>query len=165
MLKIKKNENITIDEDAEKYLLNISNNNVKILFNDMEKFKLLEQNITLDLVKQICTNINFLSFQEYTNLIKNNNLNESIQILLNIYDKGYSVMDILCNYYFFIKIYEDLTETQKYDIIPFICKYIAIFHNIHEDEIELSLFTNSLIKKIQYVNNIYNVSDIKDSDS
>ena len=25
------------------------------------------------------------------------------------------------------------------------CKYISIFHNIHEDEIELSLFTNNLI--------------------
>jgi hypothetical protein len=38
-----------------------------------------------------------------------------------------------------------ITEQQKYNIIPYICKYITIFHNIHEDEIELSLFTNNLI--------------------
>ena len=39
-----------------------------------------------------------------------------------------------------------LTEEQKYNIIPIICKYITIFHNIHEDEIELSLFTNNIIE-------------------
>ena len=38
-----------------------------------------------------------------------------------------------------------LTEDEKYKIIPYICKYITIFHNIHEDEIELALFTNNLI--------------------
>ena len=37
-------------------------------------------------------------------------------------------------------------ETQKYDIIPYICKYITIFHNVHENDIELSLFTNNLYK-------------------
>jgi hypothetical protein len=54
-------------------------------------------------------------------------------------------MDILDNYFIFIKNTHMLTEEQKYNIIPIICKYITIFHNIHEDEIELSLFTNNLI--------------------
>jgi len=27
-----------------------------------------------------------------------------------------------------------------------LCKYISIFHNIHEDEIELALFTNNLFQ-------------------
>ena len=39
-----------------------------------------------------------------------------------------------------------LTEHQKYKIIPYVCKYITIFHNIHEDEIELSFFTNNIVK-------------------
>jgi hypothetical protein len=71
-------------------------------------------------------------------------LNEAIKILYDIYDKGYSVMDILDNYFLFVKITNSLTETQKYEIIPNICKYITIFHNIHEDEIELALFSNNL---------------------
>ena len=54
-------------------------------------------------------------------------------------------MDILDSYFVFIKNTAILTEEQKYNIIPFICKYITIFHNIHEDEIELALFTNNLI--------------------
>jgi len=32
----------------------------------------------------------------------------------------------------------------KYRIIPFLCKYITVFHNIHEDGIELAVFTNNL---------------------
>ena len=44
-----------------------------------------------------------------------------------------------------LKTTDILTETQKYEIIKLLCKYISIFHNIHEDEIELALFTNNLI--------------------
>ena len=53
-------------------------------------------------------------------------------------------MDILDNYFLFVKITNLLTDKQKYDIIPVICKYITIFYNIHEDEIELALFSNNL---------------------
>jgi hypothetical protein len=57
-------------------------------------------------------------------------------------------MDILDNYFIFIKTTKIIIETEKYDIIPLICKYITIFHNIHEDEIELALFTNNIINSI-----------------
>ena len=68
--------------------------------------------------------------------------------MYEIFDKGYSVMDILDNYFLFIKTTNLLSENEKYEIIPFICKYITIFHNIHEDEIELAVFTNNLITKL-----------------
>ena len=54
-------------------------------------------------------------------------------------------MDILDNYFLFVKFTPSLTETQKYDIVPIICKYITIFHNIHEDVIELAVFSNNLL--------------------
>ena len=137
-------ENINISDEAKQFILNVSNNNAKILFNYMEKFKLLNQDINLDLATSVCTNISFFIFEEYTKFLKNSNLNEAIKILYDIYDKGYSVMDILDNYFLFVKTTNSLTETQKYEIIPNICKYITIFHNIHEDEIELALFSNNL---------------------
>jgi hypothetical protein len=85
-------------------------------------------------------------FEEYTKLILSKKLKDAISLIYEIYDKGYSVMDILDNYFIFVKSSNIITEQQKYDIIPYICKYITIFHNIHEDEIELSLFTNNLIE-------------------
>ncbi len=146
MNQIKNFENIDIDSDAQEFIINISNNTVKILISYMEKFKLLNEKITLTLAKQLCSNISFYIFEEYTKFIKNHNISDAIKIIYDLYDKGYSVMDILDNYFIFIKITNLLSEDEKYKIIPYICKYITIFHNIHEDEIELALFSNNLVK-------------------
>jgi len=146
--KIKTHENIHIDPDAEQFIVAISNNTIKILLNYMEKFKLLNENITLDLAIKLCSNISFLTFENYTSLLKENRLFDAIQLLYDTYDKGFSVMDILDNYFFFIKTTNLLTDEEKYCIIPCICKYITVFSNIHEDEIELALFTNNIIHLI-----------------
>jgi len=146
MHKITNLENINITNEAEDFILNVCNNTAKILINYMEKFKLLDEPITLELATNVCTNISFFTFEEYTQMLKNDNLDTAIKLMYSIYDKGYSVMDILDNYFIFIKITAHLTEEQKYSIIPFICKYITVFHNIHEDEIELALFSNNLHK-------------------
>ena len=66
-------------------------------------------------------------------------------MIYSIYDKGYSVMDILDNYFLFTKTTTLFTEEQKYLIIPIICKYITVFSCIHEDETELALFSNNLV--------------------
>lgn len=144
--KIKQVENIDIDPQAEEFILSISNSAAKILLNYMEKFKLLNVKITYDLAVKLCTNINFLCFEEYLSLLKQNNLHEATKLIFEIFDRGYSVMDILDSFFIFIKTSSLVSEEEKYEIIPLICKYITIFHNIHEDEIELALFTNNLIK-------------------
>jgi DNA polymerase III gamma/tau subunit len=116
------------------------------LINYLEKFKLLNEPIHIDLAKQVCTNISFSIFQDYIDLLSNNNLVEAIKILYSIYDKGYSVMDILDTFFLFVKTTITINENKKYELIPYICKYISVFHNIHEEEIELALFTNNIIK-------------------
>jgi DNA polymerase III delta prime subunit len=139
-------ENIEIAEDASEFILSICDNSVRTLINYLEKFKLMEQKITYDIVIASCTNISFRDFDKFTNLCMNySNLSEAILLIYSIYDRGYSVMDILDTYFLFIKTTDLLDETKKYSIIKLLCKYIMIFYNIHEDEIELALFTNNLI--------------------
>lgn len=145
MDKIKLSENIVIDENAENFILDICNNTVKILINYMEKFKLLNKTIDLKMANNVCTNISFITFAEYTCLLKEKKLVEAINMINSIYDKGYSVMDILDNYFLFTKTTSLFTEEQKYLIIPIICKYISVFSCVHEDEIELALFSNNLV--------------------
>ena len=55
-------------------------------------------------------------------------------------------MDILDAYFIFIKLTRMIEEDLKYKIIKIILRYIAIFHTIHESEIELAFFTNDLMK-------------------
>ena len=113
----------------------------------MEKFKLLGTAITERKVKEICTNISFYEFEKFTEeWYINKNLQISIKIIYSIHKKGYSVMDILDSYFTFVKITNLLPEIIKYKVIILILKYIAIFHTLHENEIELALFTNQLIK-------------------
>jgi hypothetical protein len=113
----------------------------------MEKFKLLNISINERKVKEICTNISFYEFEKYTEeWYINKDLKFSIQIINSIYKKGYSVMDILDSYFTFIKITTLIDENIKYKIIKLILKYIALFHTLHENEIELALFTNELVK-------------------
>jgi len=142
---ISDSENIELTSETKKFILSISNNSIRILINYLEKFKLLNMSINIQLAKQICSNITYNEFIEYTNYCINNDLQQAIYVINILYDKGYSVMDILDNYFIFVKSTKLIDDNLKYRIIKLICKYITVFHNIHEDEIELSLFTNNII--------------------
>jgi replication factor C small subunit len=153
MENIKMKENINIDADAQNFVLNICNNTAKIVVNYLEKFQLItannrEENIDVELATELCTNINFKSLHDYTVYIKEKDLRCALDIIYSIFEKGYSVMDILDSYFLFVKTTNLLTETQKYEFIPIISKYITIFHTIHEDEIELALITNNFMKVV-----------------
>jgi len=143
--KIKYLEHIDLDEGVDEFIIKISNNIVKNIINYMEKFKILNEKITLDIAVNLCTNINFMFFEKYSLFVLEKKLQDAIKMIYIIYNNGYSVMDILDNYFEFIKVTEIFNETQKYNIIPYICKYISTFHNLHENEIELALFTNNII--------------------
>jgi len=142
--KIVKNENIIIDQESIDYLIKISCGSIRIIINYLEKIYILKEPIHLELCKKICSSISFQEFEMYLKYIKERKLIEAIKILYNIYDYGYSVIDILDYFFIFIKITNSIDEETKYKIIPYLCKYITIFHNIHEDVIELALLTNNL---------------------
>ena len=143
---VKEKENINIDTNAEYFIVSICNGSVRILLNYLEKFKIINENIDINMANKICTNISFSLFNDYTEQVMNGKNNTAIDIFYGLYDKGYSVMDIYDNYLLFIKCTNIIDEITKYEIIKLLCKYITIFHNIHEDEIELALFTNSVNK-------------------
>jgi DNA polymerase III delta prime subunit len=139
-----KKENIEIDEPSKQYLLLISNHSIRILINYLEKIYIYGKPLNKELTLKICSTISIQKFEEYVNCLKNKDLNSSIQIMYEISDFGYSVIDILDYFFMFVKTTSILEENVKYKIIPFLCKYITIFNKIHEHSIELALFTNNL---------------------
>lgn len=150
LIKIKCNEKINITSNAETFILSMCNNSIRLLINYMEKFNLLNEVITLEKAKHICTNISFYDFEIYTiQWYTHGNLSNSINIIKSIFDKGYSVMDILDSYFQFIKINSLLTEEKKYQCIKIISAYISRFHTQHEDEIELIFLTYDFINLIK----------------
>lgn len=159
MNHITEHEGIELDTDSAEFILNISNNSIRVLINYLEKMAIIARDtaataeesvptpaakINYELCNKICTDISFKVFEEYTQQIKAGGLSSAITILYKIYDYGYSVIDIFDNYFLFIKVSEILTEEEKYKIIPYLCKYITAFYNIHEDPIELAFFTRGI---------------------
>ena len=74
--------------------------------------------------------------------------------MYHIHDYGYSVIDILDYLFAYVKFTDIIDEELKYKITCLLCKYITIFNNIHEDCIELALFTNNLYKLFKLENQL-----------
>jgi DNA polymerase III delta prime subunit len=142
--KIIVTENINIDDESKKYLIKISDNSIRLIINYLEKMYILGIPITIDVCKKIVSNVSDDLLEKYIRHLQNNEINDAIKIMYDIFDYGYSVIDILDYFISFVKQTLILSEEQKYEIIPFLCKYITIVHNVHENEIELALFTNNL---------------------
>ena len=59
-------------------------------------------------------------------------IHSAVDVIFNIFNKGYSVVDIIDNYFIYIKHTDLINEELKYKIIKVICQFISIFHTIHE---------------------------------
>ena len=144
MNKIIETEKIIIDEESKEYLLKIADNSIRLMINYIEKVYILDMPINIELCKNLVSTISDDILERYITHIRNDEIHDAIYTLYNIFDYGYSVIDILDYFISFVKQTSILSEDVKYEIIPFLCKYITIVHNVHEDEIELALFTNNL---------------------
>jgi DNA polymerase III delta prime subunit len=142
--KISKTEKIDIDPSLYDSIISKSNGNIKVVINMLEKFKLINKPIDEVIINELFNNMNNYALYEFNSNLLNNNIVDALKILMNFNNNGYSVIDILNYYYTFVKISDTLDDYQKHEIIPLICKYITIFNNTHEDNIEIIFFINEL---------------------
>ena len=147
--KIITNENIQIDEESKEHLLLASHGSIRVMLNYLEKMYIYGKTINIEVCKNICSNISYQLFETYVKHLKNNEVKDAISLLFLLHEQGYSVIDILDYFFFFIKQTTLLDEEVKYRLIPYLCKYITVFYNVHEECVELALFTNNIIKLIK----------------
>ena len=146
--KIITNEDMIMDEKCKKLIIRASNTSIPNMINNIDKIKLIsmDKNIDYNLLECVTCNITITDMSKYIDLCKKNNLKESIKHILNMCNNGFSVIDILEEFFLYIKLHSEIEDKYKYEIIKLICKYINIFHNIHEDSIELVFLTNNISK-------------------
>ena len=138
-------EKLDVSEEAKLFLIRYCKKSYRSLLNQMEKIFILGRRIDISLCKMICSEVNYNHFELYINYLHNKELHGAIQVLYNISSLGYSVVDIYDYLFTFIKDTNLLNEKQKYSLVPLFCDYITIFHSVHEDPIELALFTNRVL--------------------
>jgi DNA polymerase III delta prime subunit len=118
----------------------INNLNKIILFNNIDNN--IDNNIN---VENILSNITIDYFNKYINYCKTKNFKNSFNHILKFVDSGYSVIDIIEDFFLYIKNYSDLEDKYKFEIIKVICSMINVINNINEENIELLFMTNNII--------------------
>jgi replication-associated recombination protein RarA len=146
-------EHITIDNAIKKYIIKLSNNSINNLINAIEKIILLYNNFAcLRDVKEldIESNIVIEHYDELIEHINTSNKREAVTFMLNLINKGYSIIDILENFLYYIKeINKVITEEKKYLIIKLIVNFINTYFSTEEDNIQIIFFTNHLYNIIK----------------
>ena len=141
---INKKENLNLQEIELINLINISNYSISNLINYFQKLLLLGN--SKNSLESLNSNIILSNFNEYFELCKKNNYKEACKIIIRIINNGFSIIDILENIIIYLKTYNiNLEQDIIYKIIEIILKYINIFYNIHEDDIEIYFLTNNII--------------------
>ena len=152
MNNIIQNEKLKIMDDAKEYLLTFSKHSVREIISHLEKITILSEGdniIDVEQCKNIISNISYKQFEIYLEHIKNEDLESAVDKLYEIYDYGYSVIDILDMFFSFVKTTRILEEEQKYKILPILCKYITYFHSLHEDIIEIVMLSSDILEQIR----------------
>jgi len=138
-------ENISIDTQCIDYIINLTNNSLGASINYLDKIKLLNIHCSLDICKQLETNIGRNLWERYTILCNEGDLCAVKQVLKEINSLGFTVLDILDSYYSYIKYSDIFSDEISYEIIKLIMVYTHHFYLYNEDSILLLFFTNKLI--------------------
>jgi DNA polymerase III delta prime subunit len=154
---ISKCENILLEPPAMNFLIAISEPFINVAINYLEKIKLSisssnnEANnvpFTLLKIEQICTGIEDGIFSNYFYQLKMQHLHDAIKIIQEIYDRMFSISDIINSFFQMIKtdkLDAFVSEHEKYKITTVLAKYVIIINNNHDGNIEIPFITNDLM--------------------
>lgn len=128
------NNNLFIDN-----VINTSNNSISDLINVVQKI-ILNNNV---LVSECKTSH---KFDKLFTLCKNRDVESGYKILLDMYNLGISIYDILDRLNNYIKVCDNIDTNIKYEIYKIIITYINHSYNLHNDKVQLLFLINNIIR-------------------
>jgi len=140
-------------EAVERFVVDLAQNSLRELVNILEKMGVffgsgenVSSTIRLADIQDLFHTRIQTSFQELIGVLRGGDLHGGIRRMLGIVANGYSMVDIFDAFFKFVKGSPLLNEGEKYAAIEILCRYITILHTVHEETIEIVLFTNALAK-------------------
>ncbi len=145
--KICKEELLEIDDDLKEDFIKYSNNSIKLLINNLEKYRIINDKIKFR-VENINNNIILKDLTEFYKFIIYRYREKAYNKLLEIYEDGYSVIDIIEYMYINLKYNSDIIIENKYKIIKILSKYLLKINNTSEDDLIIYFIANEIIDVI-----------------
>ena len=148
--------NLHMNNSAVSLLTNMCDYSINLLLTQMEKITCYVnsfegENIRVDcnIVNRVCSKICLNDFYLFTNKwLVEKDAKSAYKIILSLYEKGYSLMDIFENYFSYLKLTKKIDDNIKFRILPHLCKYISCVQDSHDTPLQLFLFTHDLISRI-----------------
>jgi DNA polymerase III delta prime subunit len=138
-------EGLTVHNDALNHIISVSQGSARSVISYLEKAELLGGVITLDTAEALCTDISWKEFETYMAHVESGMTMAATHLLYEIHDKGFSVMDILDNFFCFLKQTDAVSQAQVYIMVPVVCKYLMRLHDTYAHMTELAFFTRSVV--------------------
>tara|TARA_R110002072_G_scaffold295892_1_gene467096 strand:+ start:74 stop:1039 length:966 start_codon:yes stop_codon:yes gene_type:complete len=144
-------ENINIDSNLINKIIINSNYSIKNILNILEKFILYENKITNENIDNFLYFISDNVFYLFTSYCIDNNKEMAIIEITNIYNSGYSLIDIYELYSNYIKNTQDFSNNIKFKVIEVLISFIIKYYDINENIIDLYFFINCLINSLNII--------------
>ena len=139
------NEKIYLDQALKSSILIYSNNSIKLLINNLEKYKILKEGEKDFNVKMINNNLLINYLKDYYELCIFKKKDEAFNILTTVFNDGYSIIDIIDYMYTYLKNNNTINLEKKHLVIQILSKYTININNSFEDLLILYFLTIDII--------------------
>lgn len=140
-------EGLQVKPSIKSYIIKYSNNSIKLLINNLEKLRIIQDSIEYG-IDNINNNILAKELYRFYHVITQYDREMAYQLLISIYNDGYSIIDIIEYMYQNLKYNDDILLDKKYVIIKILSRYLLIVNNTNEDDVILFFLTNDIIDGI-----------------
>lgn len=145
--KVVIHEGINLDTKSRDFMIRTSDYSINVMLNNLKKITLLsKKTVKYDDVINVCSQICFDYYDSFCLNIMNSNVKNSIEVMYNLHNQGYSFIDILENFVTYIKYTTLLDEQKKLIIMKYLCKYINLSYSFNDETTDIVFFTYDIRK-------------------
>ena len=138
---------IELGPGSLEFMLSSVGPSIRKLLNHMEKLELAATPgtpLAIGTVREACTTLPHASLDRFIqHCVSQEGFAAAVAELYNLYDSGYSVMDIMDATFVLLKTAPHLGEKARYGLTAALCRYIGGFHCVQEDEAGLAFFARA----------------------
>ena len=145
-----KKYNLNICDDSKDYIVDNCGGCPLLIKNNLKCLLLYNSKININITIEICNKSQNKNYYNYFKQLKQKNINQAINILVEINNQCVSLIDMFDMLYNYVKDCENIfNDIKRFNIIKIISNYKLLLNIHHEKEIELKFITFDIYHELQ----------------